>query len=204
MSSNPYAAIPAYEDVYGGEYFSPADLHDGPVTARITNLSYDEVFCVGAGKKKKIILTLAGQKKKICVNKTSAKALAFAFSKDFQKWKGQTVAATGGEVNGKAAVLLRPVKASGSQKPSSSTPTEALPSDTHGSSQQQATLDTGGSGPTEVSSRTASKEEAGKAALAACSGDRAHAVSLWNMLVERHGAGNYNAFIADCALPEDK
>lgn len=108
--SNPYQGIPSYEDIYGGQYFSPADLHEGAVTAKIVNLTYDEIFCKGVGKNSKIILELAGQKKKIVVNKTSAKALAYAWGKDFGAWKGKTVHADGGNVNGKAAVLLTPVK----------------------------------------------------------------------------------------------
>lgn len=115
--SNPYQDIPAYEDVYGGQYFSPADLHTGPVTAKIIDLTYDEIFCKGVGKNSKIILTLAGQKKKIVVNKTSAKALAYAFSKDFAQWKGKTVHADAGNVNGKAAVLLTPIKERVPSKP---------------------------------------------------------------------------------------
>lgn len=121
--SNPYANIPPYEDIYGGQYFSPADLHEGPVTAKITALKYDKVFCPKINKEKQlIILTLAGQKKKICVNKTSAKAMAFAFGKDWQAWVGKTIICNGGQVNGKAAVLLTPVVERGAAKPPPSAP----------------------------------------------------------------------------------
>lgn len=109
--TNPLKDIPRWEDIYGGKFFSPADLHEGPVTAKITQLEYnDELFCKGAGKNARVVLTLEGHKKQIVVNKTSAKALAFAFGRDFNTWRGKTVTATGGDVNGKAAVLLRPVK----------------------------------------------------------------------------------------------
>ncbi len=87
--SNPYSNIPSYEDAFGGEYFSPADLHEGPVTAKIVAMNYDELFCKGVGKNRKIVLTLEGQKKRVVVNK----------------------------VNGKAAVLLKGIKQPAASKP---------------------------------------------------------------------------------------
>lgn len=116
-SANPYC--PRYEDLYASEYFSPVDFHGplatfkGPLVVTITAHQSREVFCKNAGKKTRMILTVAGQKKLACLNKTSFKALCFAWGTDFNSWIGRQISIDGGEVNGKAATLCKPIKGNG-------------------------------------------------------------------------------------------
>lgn len=107
-------AIPRYEDLYGSTYVSPEDFPDGKrAKVKITAFEVLELAVYKGGravKNKKVVLTCEGCKKKIAVNKTSAKRLAQAWSKDFTKWPGHFITVEGGEVNGKAATLLTPVR----------------------------------------------------------------------------------------------
>lgn len=105
--------IPRYEDVYGSPFFSPVDFNNGQtIRLKIISTSVDELTCVKgnkAVKNLKCVLTCQGEKKKIAVNKTSAKRLAAKWGKEFSGWHGKTIIVGAGEVNGKPATLLTPV-----------------------------------------------------------------------------------------------
>lgn len=106
--------LPRYEDLYGSTYVSPEDFPEGKrAKVKIINLEALDLTVYKGGravKNKKVVLTCENCKKKIAVNKTSAKRLAAAWGKDFTLWVGKTIIVEGGEVNGKAATLLQPVR----------------------------------------------------------------------------------------------
>lgn len=107
-------AIPRYEDLYGSQFVSPEDFPEGKrAKVKIQSFEVSELAVYkgrGVVKNKKVVLTCEGCKKKIAVNKTSAKRLASAWGKDFAAWPGHYIFVEGGEVNGKAATLLTPVR----------------------------------------------------------------------------------------------
>lgn len=115
------APLPRYEDVYGSQYVSPDDFHGGKtVTVKIVDLEHLELTCVKGGrpqKNMKIVATCDGCKKKLAINKTSAKRLAMAWGKDFTNWIGKSIQVGGGEVNGRPATLVTPVKGPGEPTP---------------------------------------------------------------------------------------
>lgn len=101
-----------YEDLYGSEYLSPDDLEQGKeIEAEFINYEVRQLFCQG---KKNTRLTVAASvngkatKKRICINKTSAKALARAWGKEFDGWLNKPVTIRRGMVNRKAAILICP------------------------------------------------------------------------------------------------
>lgn len=106
--------IPCYNDLYGSTFVSPEDFPDGKrAKVKIVSFEVSELAVYKGGravKNKKVVLTCENCKKKIAVNKTSAKRLAQAWGKDFNNWPGHYITVEGGEVNGKAATLLTPVR----------------------------------------------------------------------------------------------
>lgn len=106
--------LPRYQDVYGSEYVSPDDIPEGKVfRAKILDIEGLELTCIKGGKpvkNVKYVLTCEKVKKKIAVNKTSAKRLAMAWGQDGLKWIGQSIEVRSGMVNNKPATLLTPVK----------------------------------------------------------------------------------------------
>lgn len=123
-------AIPKYDDLYGSEYVSPEDFTPGQrIKVQIARFEILELTVAKGGraiKNQKCVLTVNGtdgkpRKKKIAVNKTSAKKLAAAWTKDFQKWVGHWITVEGGDVNGKAATLLHPVRDNTTPAPASVT-----------------------------------------------------------------------------------
>lgn len=122
------APLPRYEDIYGSEYVSPDDFPEGKkFKAKILNVEAIELTCIKGGrpvKNVKYVLTCEKVKKKIAVNKTSAKRLAMAWGKDALKWIGCVIEMEGGFVNNKPATLLTPVKGGSSPaKPAPNLPT---------------------------------------------------------------------------------
>src|SRR5882757_3936909 len=67
----------SYQDMYGGEYIGPDDIAIGQsVTYEFTKVTAREVFVPQMQQKiTRAVISLAGQKKLLCVNKTSAKNL---------------------------------------------------------------------------------------------------------------------------------
>lgn len=120
------AKIPSYEDMYGGKYVNPEeDLKGkGKIKLKITHVEALELFCPGAGKNYKVVLTCYGAKKKVAVNKTSAKKLHAAWGKDYVKWCNHDIVVEYGVVNGKPAVLCAPVKGDASPPPATEAPEE--------------------------------------------------------------------------------
>jgi hypothetical protein len=111
--------LPKYEDIYGSEYVSPEDYPSGKSTrAKITAIEGLELTCNKGGrmiKNVKYVLTCSGLKKKVAVNKTSAKRLAMEWGKDGLKWVGHTIEIAGGLVGNKPATLLTPIVGSAEQ-----------------------------------------------------------------------------------------
>jgi len=75
--------IPSYQDLYGSEYLNPVDLNGKTVRVIFTKAEVLELRCQNQ-KNYKIVLTAklengAACKKKVAVNKTSAKQLAVAW-----------------------------------------------------------------------------------------------------------------------------
>lgn len=109
-------AIPRYEDMYGSTYVSPEDFQSGKeIRAVIAEWDARKVWCPGKGENDRVTLALSVDgkmsKKRVVVNKTSAKALAAKWGKDFSKWSGKTVLIRRAEVSGRAAVLITPIDA---------------------------------------------------------------------------------------------
>lgn len=97
-----------YEDLYGSEYLSPDDLKAGQtVETTFTGYEVRELFCRGK-KNLRCTMTAKGAKKRVCINKTSAKALARAWGKDFAGWIEKPVTIRRGMVNKKTAILVTP------------------------------------------------------------------------------------------------
>ena len=76
-------AIPSYQDLYGGEYLNPVDLSGKVVRVMFTKAEVLELRCQNQ-KNHKIVLSAKLEngtpcKKKVAVNKTSAKQLAVAW-----------------------------------------------------------------------------------------------------------------------------
>lgn len=121
-------SIPRYEDLYGSEYVSPEDYPEGhSVTLKILRHEVIELTCVKAGravKNMKCVLTCEGSKKKVAVNKTSAKRLAMAWGKEFKSWEGHYITVEGGQVNGRPATLLTPTQ--GPDRTANTPPSEKI------------------------------------------------------------------------------
>lgn len=115
-------ALPRYEDIFGSQYLSPDDLKPGEVkTVTISAMdSHDEWYINNRRQMKdgkpevKVILEIAGAKKKIVLNKTSAKALKKAFGEynadNGAGWVGKQVRVSRGMISKKHCVLVHPVE----------------------------------------------------------------------------------------------
>ena len=106
--------IPRYEDMYGSTYVSPEDFTVGKeVKAVLAEMEARKVWCPGKGENDRVTFHLVvngvQSKKRVVVNKTSAKALAAKWGKDYTKWTGKTVTVRRAEVSGRAAVLITPL-----------------------------------------------------------------------------------------------
>jgi len=97
-----------YQDLYGSEYLSPDDLKPGQkVEATFTSYEVRELFCKGK-KNYRCTMTAENRKKRVCINKTSAKAMARAWGKDFSNWLNKPVTIMRSEVNRKQAIIVTP------------------------------------------------------------------------------------------------
>ncbi len=109
--------LPKYTDIYGSQYVSPEDFPNGKqVLMKILSLEAIELTCIKGGrpvKNVKIVATCQGSKKKLAINKTSAKRMAMEWTQDFNLWVGKSISVTGGEVNGKPATLCTPIREDG-------------------------------------------------------------------------------------------
>lgn len=109
---------PSYHDMYGGKYVNPDDLKGkGKIKLKIIAVEVLELFCPGAGKNWKVVFTCHGAKKKVAVNKTSAKKFYAAWGEDYMKWNHHDITVEQGVVNGKQAVLCNPVKGEATAPP---------------------------------------------------------------------------------------
>lgn len=105
------AKTPSYQDMYGGKYVNPDDLKGkGRIKLKIIAVEAIELFCPGAGKNWKVVFSCAGAKKKVAVNKTSAKKFVKLWGEDYMKWCHHDITVEHGVVNGKPAVLCSPIK----------------------------------------------------------------------------------------------
>jgi len=97
-----------YEDIYSSEYLSPVDLQPGQsVDATFVGYDVRELYCKGQYNIR-CTMTVKGGKKRICINKTSARALARAWGKAFADWINKPVTIRRGMVNKKPAILVAP------------------------------------------------------------------------------------------------
>ena len=105
-------SVSRYEDLDGSQYLSPEDLKPGEIkTVSFDSFKEEELTCNVGGrvnKGVKVVMTVPGAKKKVAINKTSAKALSRAWGKDFKDWVGKPVTIQRGRVNNKPCVLVRP------------------------------------------------------------------------------------------------
>lgn len=98
-----------WDELYGSEYLSPVDLNGKRVTVKIVKQERLALSVNGAGAKKpKIVFSCEGCRKKVAMNKTSAKRLALAWGKDFSSYVGRSITIEGGMVMGKPALMLYP------------------------------------------------------------------------------------------------
>jgi len=97
-----------YDDIYGSQYVSPGDLEPGKShDATFTGYEVRELFCRGK-KNIRCTMTVKGGKKRLCINTTSAKALARVWGKSFEDWLNKPVTIRRGMVNKKPAILVAP------------------------------------------------------------------------------------------------
>ena len=115
--------IPSYNDLYGGQYLNPVDLCGKTIRVTFTKAEVLELRCQNQ-KNDKIVLSAAlenGQacKKKIAVNKTSAKQLAVAWGipnteKGCPEWLGKLAELSHAKVQAfgamKDCVLISPLE----------------------------------------------------------------------------------------------
>jgi len=99
-----------YEDIYGSEYLSPPDI-PADKTIKVTFIACDvrELYCNGQ-KNVRCVMTVDGAKKKVAINKTSAKVLAKAWGKEFSDWLNKPVIIRRGQVNRREAILVSPAE----------------------------------------------------------------------------------------------
>jgi hypothetical protein len=80
-----------FDDLYGSRYLSASDLHGETPRRKIGKVEVAELKEKDGTTKKKFVLFFAGEDKSLVLNKTNARRLAEAFTKDPTKWVGEGV-----------------------------------------------------------------------------------------------------------------
>lgn len=86
MPTSPYA----FDDIYGGRFMTAGEVPN-PIVGTIKYVEWESFARPGQKEETKAVVYLEEHKKGIVLNKTNARNLADAFSKDFTTWPGQRI-----------------------------------------------------------------------------------------------------------------
>jgi hypothetical protein len=107
-----------FDDLYGSRYLSAADLHGETPRRKIGKVEVAELKEKDGTTKKKFVIFFAGEDKSLVLNKTNARRLAEAFTKDPTKWVGEGVELYSETTTFGEGVRLRCLKKQQTAKPS--------------------------------------------------------------------------------------
>ena len=99
-----------FDVLYGSKYLSVADLKDGEPQLKIGKVEVAELREKNGTTKRKYVMWFEGADKGLVVNKTNAKKLADAYSKQPQKWIGQAVQLYTEDTTFGKGVRVRPLR----------------------------------------------------------------------------------------------
>jgi hypothetical protein len=99
-----------FDALYGSKYLSVADLKDGEPRHKIGKVEVAELREKNGTTKRKYVMWFEGVDKGLVVNRTNAKKLADAYSKQTQKWIGQAVQLYAEDTTFGKGVRVRPLR----------------------------------------------------------------------------------------------